>query len=224
VLVVMGMGQTGEYHLDLIVSYGAVPVIVPRVSGVHSLLDSFEPIHGVLLCEGEDVDPTLYESDISSLTEQDLEEIKAAHSSNTSIDKDKDSIELQVCVIHSNSRLNSCRMQNFSSTRHTTKYSLLETEALVVSHDVLFLLLFCAARKTLLGAQHSLPWHLQRLTGSQCSVWRIIVPGKTFYDGTLYCLNSSFSGRGECKLKCFNFTETLSLCLFLLIYADSVDC
>jgi gamma-glutamyl-gamma-aminobutyrate hydrolase PuuD len=86
----------GEYHLDLIVSYGAVPVIVPRVSGVHSLLDSFEPIHGVLLCEGEDVDPTLYESDISSLTEQDLEEIKAAHSSNTSIDKDKDSIELQL--------------------------------------------------------------------------------------------------------------------------------
>lgn len=36
----------GEYHLDLIVRYGAVPVIVPRVKGVHNLIDSFEPIHG----------------------------------------------------------------------------------------------------------------------------------------------------------------------------------
>ncbi|KAE8690785.1 hypothetical protein F3Y22_tig00110893pilonHSYRG00511 [Hibiscus syriacus] len=48
----------GEYHLDLIVSYGAVPVIVPRVTGIHMLLQSFEPIHGVLLCEGEDIDPS----------------------------------------------------------------------------------------------------------------------------------------------------------------------
>ncbi|CAH8326336.1 unnamed protein product [Eruca vesicaria subsp. sativa] len=35
----------GEYHLDLIVRYGYVPVIVPRVTGVHMLLDSFNPIH-----------------------------------------------------------------------------------------------------------------------------------------------------------------------------------
>ncbi|KAA8547777.1 hypothetical protein F0562_004206 [Nyssa sinensis] len=49
----------GEYHLDLTVGYGAVPVIVPRVTGVHMLLESFEPIHGVLLCEGEDIDPSL---------------------------------------------------------------------------------------------------------------------------------------------------------------------
>lgn len=47
----------GEYHLDLIVEYGAVPVIVPRVAGVDKLLESFKPIHGVLLCEGEDIDP-----------------------------------------------------------------------------------------------------------------------------------------------------------------------
>lgn len=88
----------GEYHLDLIVSYGAVPVIVPRVTGVSSLLDSFEPFHGVLLCEGEDVDPTLYmdASELPALTPEELEEIKAAHSSDTSIDKDKDSIELQL--------------------------------------------------------------------------------------------------------------------------------
>uniref|UniRef100_M8BQT9 Glutamine amidotransferase domain-containing protein n=1 Tax=Aegilops tauschii TaxID=37682 RepID=M8BQT9_AEGTA len=52
----------GEYHLDLVVGYGAVPVIVPRVAGVHAMLDSFEPIHGVLLCEGEDIDPSLYDA------------------------------------------------------------------------------------------------------------------------------------------------------------------
>eukprot|EP00246_Nothoceros_aenigmaticus_P013506 TRINITY_DN4692_c0_g1_i1.p1 TRINITY_DN4692_c0_g1~~TRINITY_DN4692_c0_g1_i1.p1 ORF type:complete len:468 (-),score=75.04 TRINITY_DN4692_c0_g1_i1:328-1731(-) len=86
----------GEYHLDLIVSYGAVPVIVPRVSGLQSLLDSFEPIHGVLLCEGEDIDPELYESDLASLTQSEIEEIRRLHSSDTSLDKDKDSIELQL--------------------------------------------------------------------------------------------------------------------------------
>ncbi|KAJ7296495.1 hypothetical protein O6H91_Y119200 [Diphasiastrum complanatum] len=86
----------GEYHLDLIVSYGAVPVIVPRVSGLHSLLDSFEPIHGVLLCEGEDIDPTLYDSDFSSFTSEEIEEIKQAHSSDTLVDRYKDSIELQL--------------------------------------------------------------------------------------------------------------------------------
>ncbi|VAH56285.1 unnamed protein product [Triticum turgidum subsp. durum] len=52
----------GEYHLDLVVGHGAVPVIVPRVAGVHAMLDSFEPIHGVLLCEGEDIDPSLYDA------------------------------------------------------------------------------------------------------------------------------------------------------------------
>ncbi|KAG4214539.1 hypothetical protein ERO13_A01G128501v2 [Gossypium hirsutum] len=44
----------GEYHLDLRVSYGAIPMIVSRVNGVHMLLQSFEPIHGVL-CKEEDI-------------------------------------------------------------------------------------------------------------------------------------------------------------------------
>jgi gamma-glutamyl-gamma-aminobutyrate hydrolase PuuD len=60
---------TGEYHLDLIVRYGAVLIIVPRVSGIHTLLDSFDPIHGVLLCEGEDIDPSHYDdADLCGLT------------------------------------------------------------------------------------------------------------------------------------------------------------
>ncbi|MCO5571775.1 hypothetical protein L7F22_025523 [Adiantum nelumboides] len=86
----------GEYHLDLVIKYGAVPVIVPRVSGLDLLLDSFEPIHGVLLCEGEDVDPSLYENDSPDLTVEEIEEVRKLHSSDTSFDKDKDSIELQL--------------------------------------------------------------------------------------------------------------------------------
>ncbi|KAK4284169.1 hypothetical protein QN277_001037 [Acacia crassicarpa] len=89
----------GEYHLDLIVGYGAVPVIVPRVSGLHMLLDSFEPIHGVLLCEGEDIDPSWYEEDTSGLSQEELEEIRRLHASDTAIDKEKDSIELRLAKL-----------------------------------------------------------------------------------------------------------------------------
>ncbi|ONK68178.1 uncharacterized protein A4U43_C05F8440 [Asparagus officinalis] len=86
----------GEYHLDLIVRYGAVPVIVPRVSGIHTLLESFEPIHGVLLCEGEDVDPSLYDVSGSELSPDELEHVRSLHTSDTVIDHEKDSIELRL--------------------------------------------------------------------------------------------------------------------------------
>ncbi|MBA0771872.1 hypothetical protein Gotri_007337 [Gossypium trilobum] len=89
----------GEYHLDLIVTYGAVPVIVPRVNGVHMLLDSFEPIHGVLLCEGEDIDPSLYEPETSGLSPEEIEEIRRLHASDTAVDKEKDSIELRLAKL-----------------------------------------------------------------------------------------------------------------------------
>jgi len=87
---------SGEYHLDLIVRYGAVPVIVPRVSGIHTVLESFEPIHGVLLCEGEDIDPSLYDISGSELTPEELREIQSLHASDTAIDREKDSIELRL--------------------------------------------------------------------------------------------------------------------------------
>ncbi|KAJ1282706.1 hypothetical protein BS78_03G071300 [Paspalum vaginatum] len=89
----------GEYHLDLIVGFGAVPVIVPRVAGVHTMLDSFEPIHGVLLCEGEDIDPSLYESeacDAGVLSPEQLEAVRRLHPSDAAIDHEKDSIELRL--------------------------------------------------------------------------------------------------------------------------------
>uniref|UniRef100_M4EBK8 Uncharacterized protein n=1 Tax=Brassica campestris TaxID=3711 RepID=M4EBK8_BRACM len=90
----------GEYHLDLIVSNGAVPVIVPRVSGIHSMLKSFEPIHGVLLCEGEDVDPSLYaDAEQQGLSQEDMEEIRSLHASDTAIDIEKDSIELTLAKL-----------------------------------------------------------------------------------------------------------------------------
>ncbi|KAL4582512.1 hypothetical protein LXL04_007062 [Taraxacum kok-saghyz] len=89
----------GEYHLDLIVGYGAVPVIVPRVTGVSLLLESFEPIHGVLLCEGEDIDPSLYETESTILSPEELEEIRMLHSSDTAIDKEKDIIELSLAKL-----------------------------------------------------------------------------------------------------------------------------
>ncbi|XP_027364783.1 putative glutamine amidotransferase GAT1_2.1 [Abrus precatorius] len=89
----------GEYHLDLIVKYGAVPVIVPRVGGVHTLLESFEPIHGVLLCEGEDIDPSHYDSELSGLLPEELDLIKKLHPSDTAIDKEKDSIELKLAKL-----------------------------------------------------------------------------------------------------------------------------
>ncbi|XVE75232.1 hypothetical protein DITRI_Ditri12bG0079100 [Diplodiscus trichospermus] len=89
----------GEYHLDLIVNYGAVPVIVPRVNGVHMLLQSFEPIHGVLLCEGEDIDPSLYDAELSDFSIEELEEIRQLHASDTSIDREKDTIELRLAKL-----------------------------------------------------------------------------------------------------------------------------
>ncbi|XP_059072922.1 putative glutamine amidotransferase GAT1_2.1 isoform X2 [Cryptomeria japonica] len=59
------------------------------------MLDAFEPFHGVLLCEGEDVDPSLYETE-NGLSHDELDEIRKLHSSDTAIDRAKDSIELQL--------------------------------------------------------------------------------------------------------------------------------
>ncbi|VAH71847.1 unnamed protein product [Triticum turgidum subsp. durum] len=107
----------GEYHLDLVVGYGAVPVIVPRVAGVHAMLDSFEPIHGVLLCEGEDIDPSLYDAggdgiDGDALSPEQLEAVRRLHPSDAAVDHEKDSIELLLarrCLERSVPFLGICR-------------------------------------------------------------------------------------------------------------------
>ncbi|XP_057481376.1 putative glutamine amidotransferase GAT1_2.1 isoform X2 [Actinidia eriantha] len=63
------------------------------------LLDSFEPIHGVLLCEGEDIDPSFYEAELSGLSPEELEEVRKIHASDTAIDKEKDTIELRLAKL-----------------------------------------------------------------------------------------------------------------------------
>ncbi|KAL0408893.1 UNVERIFIED_CONTAM: putative glutamine amidotransferase GAT1 [Sesamum radiatum] len=88
----------GEYHLDLIVNYGAAPVIVPRVSGVH-MLTALSLFIGVLLCEGEDIDPSLYDAELTGLSEEEIEEIRKLHASDTAIDREKDSIELRLAKL-----------------------------------------------------------------------------------------------------------------------------
>ncbi len=46
----------GEYHLDLILMNGGVPLIVPRVPLARGILEAYEPMHGLLVVEGEDID------------------------------------------------------------------------------------------------------------------------------------------------------------------------
>ncbi|KAG8053512.1 hypothetical protein GUJ93_ZPchr0001g30934 [Zizania palustris] len=103
----------GEYHLDLVVGYGAAPIIVPRVDGVHKLLDSFEPIHGVLLCEGEDIDPSLYGHDAGgALSAEQMDAVRSLHPSDAAIDHEKDSIELRLarrCIERNIPFLGICR-------------------------------------------------------------------------------------------------------------------
>ncbi|KAK4755165.1 hypothetical protein SAY87_008922 [Trapa incisa] len=122
----------GEYYLDLIVGYGAVPVIVPRVNGVHMLLESFEPVQGILLCEGEDIDPSLYEPDASGLSPEDMEEIRRLHVSDTAIDREKDSIELRLaklCLERNIPYLGICRgSQVLNVACGGTLYQDIETE------------------------------------------------------------------------------------------------
>ncbi|KAF2322558.1 hypothetical protein P3X46_031390 [Hevea brasiliensis] len=63
------------------------------------LLESFEPIHGVVLCEGEDIDPSLYDAELSGFSPEELEEIRKAHASDTTIDREKDTIELRLAKL-----------------------------------------------------------------------------------------------------------------------------
>ncbi|GKV09716.1 hypothetical protein SLEP1_g21173 [Rubroshorea leprosula] len=63
------------------------------------LLNSFKPIHGVLLCEVEDIDPSLYEAELSGLLPEELEEIRSLHAGDTAINREKDSIELSLAKL-----------------------------------------------------------------------------------------------------------------------------
>lgn len=52
---------TGEYHLDLVLAFGGVPVMVPAVRGTLNVLDTYLLwMDGLLLVEGEDLHPDSY--------------------------------------------------------------------------------------------------------------------------------------------------------------------
>mmetsp|Transcript_5290 Transcript_5290/g.22477 ORF Transcript_5290/g.22477 Transcript_5290/m.22477 type:complete len:361 (-) Transcript_5290:459-1541(-) len=89
----------GEFHLNLVLEYGAVPVIVPRVEGIEKHLEAFEPFHGLLLVEGEDVQPESYNSDYSTLTPHERAKVQAKFSGDTLVDPVKDKLEMELVRI-----------------------------------------------------------------------------------------------------------------------------
>lgn len=86
----------GEYHLDLIVRYGACPVIVPRVKHISALLDAFEPFHGVLIVEGEDISPAYAKFSSHTVDDAALQSIRASHPGDTEYDEEKDTVEFEL--------------------------------------------------------------------------------------------------------------------------------
>mmetsp|Transcript_5510 Transcript_5510/g.16442 ORF Transcript_5510/g.16442 Transcript_5510/m.16442 type:complete len:385 (+) Transcript_5510:131-1285(+) len=102
----------GEYHLNLVLEFGAVPVIVPRVKGILEHLDQFEPFHGLLLVEGEDVHPHSYGASYDVLNPEEREKVVQKYSGDTAVDVEKDKIELELirrCMKKSIPILTICR-------------------------------------------------------------------------------------------------------------------
>lgn len=128
----MGSGLV-HFSLDLVVHFGGVPVIVPRVADIHKNLDAFSPFHGVLLCEGEDISPEFrkylnvkkiqlnndqYTTEQQIQEEQEMEEQRIAqeaalrHPSDATVDKEKDLIEfelMRMCLREKIPALGICR-------------------------------------------------------------------------------------------------------------------
>ena len=84
----------GEAHLSLLISLGAQPVIVPVVAGTLALLTRYaREMDGLLLVEGEDIEPTHY---------------RAAPASARLVEKTdplKDAIEFRLCRLALRRRL-----------------------------------------------------------------------------------------------------------------------
>jgi gamma-glutamyl-gamma-aminobutyrate hydrolase PuuD len=59
----------GEYHLDLLIRAGLLPVMIPVVDGTIACLRQYmEGMAGLLLVEGEDIEPTRYRARKADLT------------------------------------------------------------------------------------------------------------------------------------------------------------
>src|ERR1041385_2312545 len=49
---------TGESHLELLTHLGLMPILIPVVDGTSRYLADYQnPMHGLLLVEGEDIEP-----------------------------------------------------------------------------------------------------------------------------------------------------------------------
>eukprot|EP00899_Mesostigma_viride_P026707 jgi/Mesvir1/7220/Mv19038-RA.1 len=94
----------GEYHLELILKNGAVPVVVPRLPLTQDIIDAYEPMHGLLVVEGEDIDKDfaskkglrVYDPDDEATVQELLEKVKLLHASDTSTDTSKDALEIEL--------------------------------------------------------------------------------------------------------------------------------
>lgn len=133
----------GEYHLTLVLRYGACPVIVPRCVGadttpdeVSRLVDAYEPVHGVLLCEGEDIDlsawPGALGPDDGSLSPEQAAAVAASHPSDADVDVAKDLIEFELvrrCTARGIPYLGVCRgSQLLNVYRGGSLYSDIDTQ------------------------------------------------------------------------------------------------
>ncbi|GAB0490725.1 hypothetical protein MMPV_001962 [Pyropia vietnamensis] len=133
----------GEYHLTLILRYGACPVIVPRCVGtditpdeVTRLIDAYEPVHGVLLCEGEDIDlsawPGALGPDDGGLSPEQAAAVAASHPSDAEVDVAKDLIEFELvrrCTARGIPYLGICRgSQLLNVYRGGSLYSDIDTQ------------------------------------------------------------------------------------------------
>eukprot|EP00741_Cyanophora_paradoxa_P012252 tig00020603_g11839.t1 len=87
----------GEYHLDLIFRFGAVPVVVPRVAGTLDNIDRYEPMHGLLMIEGEDIDPKFFAStSYDTLSPHAKAKMGEIHKADMETDSIKDEIEMEL--------------------------------------------------------------------------------------------------------------------------------
>lgn len=133
----------GEYHLTLILRYGACPVIVPRCVGadttadeVTRLIDAYEPVHGVLLCEGEDIDLSAWPGALGpndgGLSPEQAAAVAASHPSDAEVDVAKDLIEFELvrrCTARGIPYLGICRgSQLLNVYRGGSLYSDIDTQ------------------------------------------------------------------------------------------------
>ena len=89
----------GEYHIDLLQQFGAVPIIIPRTEPTREQLDAYLAggIDGVLVMEGNDLGMQYNPyGDVDALPDDVTQEVCAKHASDVETDDTKDSLEMRL--------------------------------------------------------------------------------------------------------------------------------